>query len=392
MPGGDGQVRRPRLPDAGWLPDPSVIGVERWWDGRRWTSRTRDSATGLDCVDPRWTAAEDRAPTAPSTLPQREPRRFTPILEGRTEGLRSARERDGWYAGFAALGVMVVFTVAYVGIVTGTFHWPTWGAVVPTGPAVEYPVFGSDALSLYLARSLVAQEEQIDISWMGGSGESVREQIDDAMLEVAAQNPYVYVDPTGWVLSDDGLALIPSYRYGDAEADSRRAQTAAVVERIVASDEVTGAVGDVALLQALHDALVETAAFDDAAFAASQGSLTTSTYSSVMQAEEAYGAVVARAAVGEGYAKAFHALADAVGYESVVVTGTATDGEDVFPHSWNRVLVGGAWFVVDVAWDDGGAAEEGDDYFLLGRQDPLLATRAIDADWVVDEQMWIFGN
>jgi len=30
-----------RLPAAGWLPDPSVVGAERYWDGRQWTDQTK---------------------------------------------------------------------------------------------------------------------------------------------------------------------------------------------------------------------------------------------------------------------------------------------------------------------------------------------------------------
>ena len=47
----DGEDRRPvtpRLPDAGWLPDPASYDIERYWDGSRWTQRTRDRATGIE--------------------------------------------------------------------------------------------------------------------------------------------------------------------------------------------------------------------------------------------------------------------------------------------------------------------------------------------------------
>lgn len=30
-----------RLPAPGWLPDPSVVGADRYWDGRQWTDKTR---------------------------------------------------------------------------------------------------------------------------------------------------------------------------------------------------------------------------------------------------------------------------------------------------------------------------------------------------------------
>ncbi|MDN4473456.1 DUF2510 domain-containing protein [Demequina zhanjiangensis] len=392
MPGGDGQVRRPKLPQAGWLPDPSVIGVERYWDGRAWTSRTRDAETGLDCVDPLWTEFGEMESTREERRPRRE-RRVAPVLPGVESPRRlPGRVGEGWYAGFAVFGVIVMLTVSYLAVVSGTVRWSAYaGGAVPEGPAIDYPVFGSDARSVYLARSLIAQEDTVDVGWLTATGETAREILDDAMLEVAAQNPYVYIDPTGWSFTDDATQIIPSYRYGDAEAENRRSQTAAVVERIVTSTEVQEADGDVAVLRALHDALIETAEFDQAAFDARRNSLTTSTYAAVTQSQEAYGALVAGRAVGEGYAKAFQALADAAGYRSVVITGTAADGQDVLPHAWNRVYVGGSWLVVDAAWDDGGADGSAYDYFLVASNDPKLDSRAIDADWIVDGMMWGFG-
>lgn len=36
-------AKRPpaRLPARGWLPDPSVVGAQRYWDGRQWTDQTK---------------------------------------------------------------------------------------------------------------------------------------------------------------------------------------------------------------------------------------------------------------------------------------------------------------------------------------------------------------
>ncbi|WGX98775.1 DUF2510 domain-containing protein [Nocardioides sp. L-11A] len=33
--------KRPRQGQAGWYPHPTLTGQERWWDGERWTSRSR---------------------------------------------------------------------------------------------------------------------------------------------------------------------------------------------------------------------------------------------------------------------------------------------------------------------------------------------------------------
>lgn len=52
--------------------------------------------------------------------------------------------------------------------------------------------------------------------------------------------------------------------------------------------------------------------------------------------------------VCEGYAKAYLYLSNLIGLESVIVVGTANGGG----HAWNYTKINGAWYGVDVTWDD----------------------------------------
>lgn len=69
----------------------------------------------------------------------------------------------------------------------------------------------------------------------------------------------------------------------------------------------------------------------------------------------AYGALVNKEAVCEGYAKAYKLLLNEMGIPCEVVIN-----ED---HAWNEVLLDGNWYVVDVTSDDAGDSLE---YFLVG--------------------------
>ena len=62
----------------------------------------------------------------------------------------------------------------------------------------------------------------------------------------------------------------------------------------------------------------------------------------------AYGALIRKKAVCEGYAKAFTLLARRAGIPCVYVTGT-TYG---IAHAWNMVKVGGKYRYIDTTWDD----------------------------------------
>lgn len=62
----------------------------------------------------------------------------------------------------------------------------------------------------------------------------------------------------------------------------------------------------------------------------------------------AYGALVQKKAVCNGYAEAMALLLSCTGVENAIMTGWA-DGE---LHAWNRVRLDGKWYQVDATWDD----------------------------------------
>ncbi|MDR1629382.1 MAG: hypothetical protein LBS36_04095 [Oscillospiraceae bacterium] len=80
----------------------------------------------------------------------------------------------------------------------------------------------------------------------------------------------------------------------------------------------------------------------------------------------AYGALVDKAAVCEGYARAFKALCDREGIPCVLVSGQGV-ASSIESHMWNYVqMEDGDWYAIDVTWgdQDGGAVLY--DYFLAG--------------------------
>lgn len=78
-------------------------------------------------------------------------------------------------------------------------------------------------------------------------------------------------------------------------------------------------------------------------------------------AHSAYGALCAGAAVCEGYAEAFALLMAMGDVPCKIICGTAKSGGVTVPHAWNLVQLEGAWYHVDVTWDD---AQGVYDFFL----------------------------
>lgn len=75
-----------------------------------------------------------------------------------------------------------------------------------------------------------------------------------------------------------------------------------------------------------------------------------------------YGALINRSAVCEGYAKAFQLLMYAVNIPCTVTIGFSLSQG---PHMWNQVQLNGAWYGVDVTWDDTNSGDILHSYFNI---------------------------
>lgn len=62
----------------------------------------------------------------------------------------------------------------------------------------------------------------------------------------------------------------------------------------------------------------------------------------------AYGALVLRQSVCDGYAEAFYIIMSCLGINCDIVVGSTDDGL----HAWNQIELGGEWYNIDLTWDD----------------------------------------
>lgn len=92
----------------------------------------------------------------------------------------------------------------------------------------------------------------------------------------------------------------------------------------------------------------------------------TVTYADGRAAHSAYGALIDKVAVCEGYAKAFKILCDREGIPSVLVSGMSKTLISQENHMWNYVqMEDGKWYAVDVTWGDQ-VSKINYDYLLVG--------------------------
>lgn len=79
-----------------------------------------------------------------------------------------------------------------------------------------------------------------------------------------------------------------------------------------------------------------------------------------------YGAIAQGRCVCEGYATAFRYICGLYGFDCVVIVGYTFESSTI-AHAWNLVYGEGAWYFVDVTWDDGNGYTS-DDYFMVGSE------------------------
>ncbi len=81
----------------------------------------------------------------------------------------------------------------------------------------------------------------------------------------------------------------------------------------------------------------------------------------------AYGALVDRKSVCEGYAEAFKLICDNNKIDCILVEGVGVSSNGTEPHMWNYVRMDdGKWYAVDVTWDDRSFGPASTNYFLVG--------------------------
>ena len=108
---------------------------------------------------------------------------------------------------------------------------------------------------------------------------------------------------------------------------------------------MTDGMSDYEIAKALHDYLALNCEYDKRYYS---GSMPYVSYT-------AYGALVNRTAVCQGYALAYQELLAQCGIESEYVSGLGNGGR----HGWNIIRIDGEWYHVDVTWDDPTPDREG---------------------------------
>ena len=180
-----------------------------------------------------------------------------------------------------------------------------------------------------LYQGMLAQKAEIDIYQY----QINKSRIQYLVKGILNEHPELYyVTSFSWRYYSNGIvdSVLPAYESGldDGAFKSAMADALAVVD-----DSMT----DLEKAIALHEYLVLNCEYDYANYL--NGTIPGTSYS-------AYGVLVKRTAVCQGYALAYKYLCNQVGIDCYMVTSTAMN------HAWNMIVLGEELYQVDVTWDD----------------------------------------
>ncbi|WP_193606893.1 transglutaminase domain-containing protein [Nocardioides lijunqiniae] len=335
--------------------------------------------TGLDALpvrsDRKWDQGADLANRGLAALPSRflyvsieGSTRATGAFVDRAEVRRNGRD---WVVPLRGQGTRLVDPVRIpvaavdnIDAAVTTFNKRAQGDYPPTGlsktsivvrsdlpqkpspelPPPDYPVFGSNDLTRFIAGQLIAGSTSIDVSEV--AGQPGLPELDDALTEAVYQNPYSlsYFD----TFSIEGNVIHVESAFSQAEKQSHQKDIAEAAESVV-EQVINDGMSVSEKVSALNRYLVDQADYDYGALESSPGKYRSDIPAQFRYAWETHGILVDDTGVCMSYAYAFHALAKEAGVESVVVTGDLADGGG---HAWNKVKVADGWRAVDVTWND----------------------------------------
>ncbi|MCM1119378.1 MAG: hypothetical protein NC543_08465 [bacterium] len=206
-------------------------------------------------------------------------------------------------------------------------------------------VTANSAMSEYVARQMLMTSETIDLSSFPEAADV--NKIKDAFFEAQYQNPLV-LGVQGGSIDNNNRILYVNYDFDRNTTAARQQEIKDRVDEIVRSI-ITADMTELDKEMAINAYLCDHAQYDNAALENAEKYNFMAVDADFYDSFTAYGVLVDGVGVCASYSAAFKLLADAVGLESIVVTGYL---EGSVPHAWNKVRIDGNWYIVDATNND----------------------------------------
>lgn len=219
---------------------------------------------------------------------------------------------------------------------------PYSGVRIKSDRLTVFSSLGASRQEIY--KKLLAATEEFTTGWidLGKLGGDFKSDISVSYQALCDDYPEMFWLPSSYFLSRTESGEIAvlfegkaesytlSYLASKTEAQSMKARLDGVVNSVTAATKNLSSQFEAELY--IHDFICNNTAYNI------NGKYIYS----------AYGALVDKNAVCEGYSKAFALLCSKAGINSFLVRGVSKDQN----HMWNTVNIDNAWYNIDVTWDD----------------------------------------
>lgn len=219
---------------------------------------------------------------------------------------------------------------------------PYTGIRIKSDKLTVFSSLGSARQEIY--KKLLAATEEFTTGWidLGKLGGDFKSDISVSYQALCDDYPEMFWLPSSYFLSRTESGEIAvlfegkaesytlSYLASKTEAQSMKARLDEVVNSVTAATKSLSSQFEAELY--IHDFICNNTAYNI------NGKYIYS----------AYGALVDKNAVCEGYSKAFALLCSKAGINSFLVRGVSKEQN----HMWNTVNIDNAWYNIDVTWDD----------------------------------------
>ncbi|MEH6945343.1 DUF5050 domain-containing protein [Bacillus sp. JJ722] len=163
-------------------------------------------------------------------------------------------------------------------------------------------------------------------------------QVGSILTKVLADHPEIfYFQHKGTLVYSNGKIEL-KYKYSKSKINKMVQQLNKQISLVI-SQTVSKGDSDFEKVKAIHDYIVLNSAYDYTNFL--KNSVPEASYN-------AYGLLINKIAVCDGYAKAMKLLLDKVGIETHYVTGYVNSGL----HAWNLVKIDKKYYYLDTTWND----------------------------------------
>ncbi len=205
------------------------------------------------------------------------------------------------------------------------------------------------------------------------------DSVQEIMNYMGFKNPeYFWISyfETHFIIDSFGTTVNLTYNYSGADLEQKKQQFNAAIDQAVNATKAQNFSTQYETAVFIYEYLIRNITYD---YTLSKTDI-----------HNAYGALVNKTAVCDGYALAFSLIAEQLGIDSYVILGDDNNPDTEEGHAWNKVMLDGVITNIDATWDDLDLETNLDPEYSINAVSHMyfgLSEKQFEADHIIDEDI-----